>query len=156
GPVPATADEAALIDVRAGFLADAYDAGAVAACRDRLAAERRALDGLAAYDRGPLWVEPDLYDQSVLVRLLDLLADRPALRGRLDLIAVDGYPGVARFVGLGQLAPEQLATLPAAAAPVAEPQFTLARCAWRAFRAAEPQALWQIAEHRPAALPLLA
>lgn len=156
GPVPDDRDEADLMDLRAAFLSAAYDAGTVDACRARLAAERAAIDGLDSYAAVFLWFEHDIYDQSVLIRLFDIVADRPDLAARLLLIAVDRFPGIDRFTGLGQLTPGQLATLPERAEPVTAAQTDLGRRAWAAFRAADPMGLWDLCERGTPDLPLLA
>src|SRR5262249_7968398 len=65
-------------------------------------------------------------------------------------------PGVARFIGLGQLNADQLATLAGTEHPVAPEQFALASRAWNAFRASDPSSLAELAADREtAALPFL-
>lgn len=156
GPVPGDIDEAELLNRRAAFLSDACGAGTPAQCRERLSREREAIGRLADYDKVLLWFEHDIYDQSVLIRLFDILADRHDLDGRLFLVAIDRFAGIERFIGLGQLSPAQLATLPARAKPVTTEQLTLGRSAWQAFREPDPQRLWSLIDNGSAALPLLA
>ena len=55
-----------------------------------------------------LWCEADAYDQLFLVRVLAGMQTPPE---HLELIEIDRVPGVERFVGIGQLAPELLAWL---------------------------------------------
>ena len=155
GPVPQTADEAELQSLRAAFLSADYGAGTPEQCRHRLEREGHAVKALGRYDRVLLWFEHDLYDQTVLIRLLDRVADFPDLDDRLFLIAIDRFPGIPRFVGLGQLTPDQLATLPSTAKPVTAGQKALARRAWHAYRAATPADLWRLAVAGTGDLPLL-
>jgi len=61
------------------------------------------------------------------------------------LICIDRFPGVDRFVGLGQLEPAQLATLYPSRQPVTGAQVALASAAWDAFRAPDPRALGALA-----------
>ena len=120
---------------------------------------RAALDGLARagdYERIVLWFEHDIYDQAVLIRLLDWFAARSGLQSRLNLIAVDGFPGIERFVGLGQLSPDQLKSLWGSERPVTPAQVELGRQAWRAFRATAPTALADLVAAGTPDLPLLA
>ena len=155
GPVPFTTDDAAFRRLRARFISDAYG-GFEAEALARLNSEVEGLERSLDYDRILLWFEHDLYDQSVLIRLLDWFAGQPESHARLFLMLVDSYPGVDRFIGLGQLTPEQLATLAGGEVPVVTAQFSLASAAWAAFRSPAPTAIWQLAEHSTPALPALA
>ncbi len=155
GPVPGDLDDTDLIAVRARFIAAAYGGGE-AGCRRRLLAELAAFDAIGADDAIVLWFEHDLFDQAVLIRLLDRLARRPAQRLPTQLICIDSFPEIDRFIGLGQLAPEQLASLLPQAKPVSGDQYDLGRVAWRAFRQADPRDLWAMAEAGTPALPMLA
>jgi hypothetical protein len=62
----------------------------------------------------------------------------------VSLICIDSFPGVDRFIGLGQLSAEQLATLKGTERPVTAEQYRLASEAWAAFRSADPGALVEI------------
>ncbi len=120
------------VSTRAGFVAAhyAHDVGAV---RARLGAEYAALRDLGRFDRILLWFEGDLWDQASLLRILSLLADTPALAGRLHLMPSDGLRPFPDLSGeeLDALAPEPLpwSTVEAGAA------------AWRALAAPDPTAL---------------
>ncbi len=117
---------------RARFVAAHYGA-ALADVRLRLGAEYAALNGLSRFHRVFLWFEHDLWDQSALLRVLSLLADRRALEGRLFLMPADGvrsFPELAD-AELAALAPEPLARL----------QIETCAEAWAAFAAEDPRAL---------------
>lgn len=64
---------------------------------------------------------------------------------RVSLICIDRFPGVDRFIGLGQLTVEQLAALNGTGASVTRGHYRLAVDAWRAFRSADPRDLVQVA-----------
>ncbi|MEM7120651.1 MAG: DUF1835 domain-containing protein [Pseudomonadota bacterium] len=120
---------------------------------------REALNSLEQtrdYERVVLWFEHDIYDQAVLIRLLSWFADRPELEPRLNMISIDRFPGIDRFIGLGQLEPDQLKTLWGSERPVTPAQITLGRRAWQAFRAPEPLALFELAAAGTPDLPFLA
>ena len=78
---------------------------------------------LEPYEQVCLWFEHDLYDQSILVQVLAGLAERPQLHPRLRLVSIDRHPELRRFIGLGQLRPEQLPPLYAARQPIAPEAF---------------------------------
>ena len=152
GPLPDGAAPADWRAVRAGFIASewGYDEAEILA---RLEAEDAALDALGDYAEVFLWFEHDLFDQAILIRVLDRLAP---IQERLHLISLGAYPGIERFTGLGQLSPFQLGTLLPTAEPVTDPMIALAGQAWSAYRNADPQALCALLACDTAALPFLA
>lgn len=156
GPVPAGVEAAELHRRRGRFIADAWGQGAAADCQARLEREWAALADAENYDRVILWFEHDLYDQAILLRLLDHFRDLPDLHDRLYLLSTDHVPGVERFVGYGQLDPTQIAALVGQERPVTADMFDLASRAWRAFRDPDPSALAALAAEGLPALPYLA
>jgi hypothetical protein len=144
GPLPADADAAELRAVRARFLADCGWGDA-----DALEAGMRARDErlAAARDTGEpivLWFEHDLYDQLQLLQVLD---------------AIDGAAAVEAILPdrfLGAMAPDELAALWDARAPVRRDEVALARLAWEAVRAPEPAGIGALLDTHTAALPHLA
>ncbi len=127
GPVPALPRDG-LIATRAHFLAGAFDLDEA----DALARQRRQYDALAdlsGYERIALWFEHDAYDQLILAYVLKCLGEQQP-DARVELIAVDNVPGVERFIGIGQLAPDQLAWLWRQREPVTEAQLALGEAAW--------------------------
>jgi hypothetical protein len=109
GPVPAGLGDAELRRARAEFLAgaDGVDADQV---RRRFSERDRAL----AANRGGdylLWFEADLYDQLQIAQILAALGRLGVEPGRVTLVCIGEYPGIAHFGGLG----------PAGAGPVPGP-----------------------------------
>jgi hypothetical protein len=164
GPAPLV-DGDAWHETRARFLTDAVEAS-YDETRASLARFDRTLVDAAADDEIVLWFEHDLFDQLLLIRTLDLLVRLKAdttyesdpawavtpgeippyvvsafRRTSVSLICIGEFPGVERFVGLGQLNAEQLASLYPARQPAGAEQFALASEAWRAFRASDPREL---------------
>lgn len=121
-----------------------------------LKADEQRLDTSAeAYERVVLWMEDDSWDQLVLVRLLAHYAVARC-PGRLELIAVDEFPGGARFIGIGQLPPEGLRLLWPTRRPVTNAQLALGLAAWTALSADDPRRLSDIMRSGTPALPILA
>ena len=152
GPLPADLHGAAFVEARADFIAHAYDEPR----EPTLAKLRNAEAGLEAaadHERIVLWMEHDIYDQAVLVRLLDAFADRSDIHDRLFLICIDSFPGIERFIGLGQLTPAQLATLAGTERPVTAEQLALGRRAWAALRAPQPMDLADLLREGTPSLP---
>jgi hypothetical protein len=154
GPVPAGLGDAELRRARAEFLA-AADGVAAAEVAGRLEARDRALD--ANRDGGYLlWFEADLYDQLQIAQVLTALGGLGVAPGRVTLVCVGEYPGVAHFGGLGQLEPEQLpGLLDTAAVRLTAGAFDLAAAAWAALRAEDPGGLDRIAASRSPELRFL-
>ncbi|MBT6202777.1 MAG: DUF1835 domain-containing protein [Alphaproteobacteria bacterium] len=137
GLVPATQDATIFRDARLAYIVDVLGDPTEETNR-KLDAAEAGLTRLSDYQRVVLWFEHDIYDQSVLIRLLATLADCPEHHDRIWLISTDRFPGIDRFIGLGQLTPEQLGTLWGNEQRVNESQYDLARRAWSTFRATKP------------------
>jgi hypothetical protein len=108
----------------------------------------------ADYDHIVLWFEHDLYDQAALVRVLANFAQRKGLP-RIDLISVDRFRGIARFIGLGQLDAAQLASLWRKRKRVTRRQLALGTRAWAALRALTPEPIEALLASGTSALPFL-
>jgi hypothetical protein len=154
GPVPDVGD-AELRAVRVRFLADAdRDAGIGPVRRDfeeRDAALTAGRDGEYL-----LWFEADLYDQLQIAQILARLAELRVPAERITLICIGEYLGIAHFGGLGELRPDQLEVLPAAAAvTLTDDALDLATRAWSALRAPDPRGLGAIVAARSPELRFL-
>jgi hypothetical protein len=154
GPIPAGLSRDALRDVRARFLADSgwasYDQ-VLAQFEER----DRVLIDSDREDEVVLWFEHDLYDQLQLLQILDWFAEHPTASTRRSLICVDRFPGVEPFYGLGQLTPDQLATLFPRREPLTEEQLELGRRAWAAVRSPDPRAIEVVIAGDTGVLPFL-
>lgn len=151
GPPPASnawiAGRAALIGERTGLsrqkiradLGDAY---------------WRLARAPADYGRIVLWGEHDLYDQAALVRVLASFAPRKKLP-RIELISIDRFRGIKRFIGLGQLSATQLATLWPRRKRISRRQLALGAKAWAALRAPTPEPLEALCKGDLRVLPFL-
>lgn len=155
GPAPAGMNLERWRKVRARYLAESgygdYDE-----CLARLTRWDRKIEGYSIFDEVILWFEHDLFDQLLLIRVLDWFAARAATRTTLSLINVGEFPGVESFGGLGQLSPIQLASLLDLRIPVSDRQKQVARAAWRAFRSPDPTAIERVLANGTAELPFLA
>jgi hypothetical protein len=155
GPVQRDVDADRWRETRARFLSESGYA-AFEEARRKYAEWDRGLEEFPEYDEVVLWLEHDLFDQLLLIRHLDWFARRHMGETALSLICIDRYPGVEPFHGLGQLSPDQLATLLDTRQRVTFRQVELARAAWEAFTAPEPNGLPRILERDTSALPFLA
>ena len=154
GPVPGDLSDEELLDVRARHLDPA--GGSYVGTVNDLRGWRRTIEAHEAYDELVLWFEHDLFDQLNLIQLLTWI--RPRLPGRkaVSLVCIGSFPGRPRFKGLGELTPNELASLLETRHRVSEAQYTQAEEAWRAFRSATPEALDSLRQTEMTALPYLA
>jgi Domain of unknown function (DUF1835) len=116
-----------------------------------IASSDRSIADAGLFDEVVLWFEHDLFDQLLLVRTLALFGT--AARAKASLICIDAFPGVERFIGLGQLGGTQLSSLYPTRRKVTPAQFELANRTWRAFRADDPTDLMALGD--TSALPFL-
>jgi len=154
GPVPGGLTDSELIDVRARHLAAPTDASADPV--NDMRQWRAVIDDHESYDELVLWFEHDLFDQLNLMQLLTWSRTRLPAAKPVSLVCVGSFPGRPRFMGLGQLTPEELASLLDTRQPISDAQYELADVAWQAFRAPTPEALNQVRLGNTAALPYLA
>lgn len=150
GPVCALPEER-YWQVRAAYIQQAFNLS-IQDVEQRQAAQRTALAGLNSDSKIVLWCEGDAYDQLFLIRVL---ASLPSLPRRLELIEITQVPGVERFIGIGQLAPDLLAWLWPQRRALGEDVLALARQTWAAYTAPDPRAWAALAGLQHTALPLL-
>lgn len=77
-----------------------------------------------------LWFDACLFDQSMLAHILNCLY---MFGIGAELICIDSFPGIAPYNGIGQLSPEQLASVFPRKTPVTDEQSRFARRADDAF-----------------------
>lgn len=146
GPVPMTGSFSELSGVRTQFLAS-QGWGEEENLRAMFEARDRGLAHQGEFSRVTLWFEHDLYDQLQLLQLLDWFADQRIDNG-LSLVQAGDF--------LGRRSLEELVDLQTLEAPVTREQRALAKQAWAAFRAPNPEAWAGLLKSDLDALPYLA
>ena len=118
--------------------------------------DQAIVDACRRGDKIVLWFEHDLFGQLALIRTLDLIVriepetTDPVGSGSsrtsspVSLICIGSFPGIDRFIGLGQLTTTQLSTLVGTGVSVTAGHFALAADAWHAFRAPDPRELLEM------------
>ncbi len=143
---------------RADFVARAYggyvgrDRATIAVGQAQAEWDLRAAPG--QYERVVLWFEHDSYDQLILARCLAAFAT--AAPRVLDLVCIDRYPGVDRFIGLGQLPAAAMRLLWDERQPVTPDQIAAGTRIWDMLRASDPRPLAKAARDGIPALPFAA
>jgi hypothetical protein len=150
GPVPGGLNDAELLDVRARYL------GSADAPEHDIRSWRSPLERYESYDELILWFEHDLFDQLNLVQLLTWIRDHLPGTKPVSLICIGEFPGRPDFKGLGELTPDELASLLETRQPVDGRRYELSRRAWQAFREPTPEALDELRRGDTSELPYLA
>lgn len=154
GPTPLNLSADEWHSVRAAHLAEAYEVKPEDCLRD-LMEQERALNDFPRHEEIVLWFEHDLFCQLHLVYLLQWFAARELGQTKLSLVCVDSFPGVDDFRGLGQLSPQQMASLFASRREVSASQLQLAVAAWQAYCSPAPQDIQAVVDNETSALPFL-
>jgi hypothetical protein len=154
GPTPAGLSIEGWREVRAQFHAESRGL-TLEEARRYLRACEETLIAVSRHNETVLWLDHRLSDQLILIKALDWFNRLHLDRARVSLICVGSYPGVSRFVGLGQLTAGQLASLADTRLRVSEAQFRLAGAAWSAFTSSDPRAIERVIESDTSALPFL-
>jgi RNA polymerase sigma factor (sigma-70 family) len=163
GPVPGGLSDAQLLEVRLQFHTGPSDLTWVAWAgsdpsldpANDLRQWRAVIEAHDAYDELILWFEHDLFDQLNLIHLLTFIRDRLPASKPVSLICIGSFPGRPDFKGLGELTPDELASLLETRATIGDAAYDLARRAWHAFREPTPEALDRLRREDTSALPYL-
>lgn len=105
----------------------------------------------ASYELIVLWFDACIFDQSMLSHILTCLSYK-GIR-RVDLLCIDAFPGIEPFNGLGQLQPEQLASLYTSRRHVTDEQFRFAASVDRAFATQNAALLTELSKKTEPPLP---
>lgn len=140
------------LSARALFL-EKYTAGGLdkAFVLKTLHGQYQRLTKAASFDSIVLWFDACLFDQSMLAHILTCL-DLKGIRN-VELLCVGSFPGIEPFHGLGQLQPDQLASLYANRLPVTGGQFRFAAVVDKAFATQDAALLIELTETAEAPLP---
>ena len=154
GPTPAGLSDADWRRVRAQHLSAAYGED-VQACERGLLSQAEALASFSEHDEVVLWFEHDLFCQLHLVYLLNWFSQRELGKTELSLICIGEFPGKEDFRGLGELNPEQLASLFPERKEVTKVQMDLAAAAWRAYCSPDATDIAKVLQTGTSPLPFL-
>lgn len=154
GPAPAGIYGEAWCKVRAEHLANSYGMDQIGCAAD-LAEQERVLESFSSHEEVTLWFEHDVFCQLNLLYLLDWFSHIDLGPTRLSLINIGAFAGRPDFRGLGELNPDELASLFPQRHEVKSDEFALASRAWQAFRSPNPTLIEQLLQDGTSALPFL-
>jgi hypothetical protein len=140
------------LDARARFLQESTGEGlSQQHVLETLKAQYAKLETAARYDMLVLWFDACLFDQSMLCHILTCL--RILGMEKADLLCIDAFPGIEPYHGLGQLSPEQLASMYDERKPLRIDQFLFAEHVDRAFALKDQVAFTELSGLTEAPLP---
>jgi len=153
GPFPADLTLEALRPIRAKYLAGAT-LSPVLVEQDLMARDSH-LKSLVSGAQVVLWFEHDVLDQLQLLQILDWFAHRAPRDIAIDMICIGTFSGIDPFRGLGQLNPDQMASLFDQRVPVSAATLDLAAAGWAAFCDDDPNELHRFLNRDLSSLPFL-
>ena len=154
GPTPAGITGEAWRRLRARHLSEFYGVDPADTERE-LRVQEDKLASHQEHDEVVLWFEHDLFCQTNLIYLLNWFAERNPGNTKLSLICIGEFPGLPNFRGLGELSPQQMASLFDTRHEVSKAEKTLASAAWQAYCSPEPTAIQTFLESDTSAMPFL-
>lgn len=143
GPVPRTGDDAEFARARAAYLAFIGFEGAL----PDLLQWHAEIARYPEFDEVVIWCEHDLFDQVVLLRVLEWFGRHPPGATKLSLIDAGTL--------LGRFTKPELDALFPARQEVTPAQLALARDAWDAYTAEDPRGIVELLRRDTSALPFL-
>lgn len=152
GPTPAV-NGSKWRGIRAAHLAEAYGVD-FQKCEDGLTRQQQIFESFKDHQEVTLWFESDLFCQANLLYMLDWCA-RSHPETKLSLICIGEFPGRPNFRGLGELTPQELASLFDKRLEVTDAQLELATRAWQAYRSEDPRELERLLQTDTSVLPFL-
>ncbi|MBD8891794.1 DUF1835 domain-containing protein [Roseibium litorale] len=152
GPVSDLPDA---IQVRAQFISSEYPGEDLADTISKLQGMDEILAKAKEYERIALWFEHDPYDQLLLVKVLAQLKAAGADSRKVELMSLHCFPGITKFIGIGQLSPAALRHMYAKREAVSAGAYQLAGKAWEALTAPSPLPLYELAARKTPFLPYL-
>ncbi|MES0883237.1 DUF1835 domain-containing protein [Roseibium sp. SCP14] len=131
--------------VRAEFIASEYPGEIFEETLEVLKSADTLLSNAGNHGRIVLWFEHDPYDQLLLARCLAVLRQTGADRRKVELVSLDRFPGIEKFIGIGQLSPAALRYTYDQRQPVSASAYATASDTWNALSAPSPLPLFEIA-----------
>lgn len=144
----------ALIE-RARFISSEYPGEDEAEALSMLQRTEEHLQTAGTYGRIVLWFEHDPFDQLLLAKILAGLAGTPAAGRKIELVSLNRFPGIAKFLGIGQLSPAALRDLYRKRQPLTGGAYDLAHQVWQALLAESPVLLDALSRKPSPDLPFM-
>ncbi len=153
GPAPSGLSESEWRRIRAWHLSQSY--GVEQDCEGELLDQEAKFATFREHEEVVLWFEHDLFCQVHLIYLLNWFGQRQLGQTKLSLVCVGEFPGKPNFRGLGELDPDDFASLFPKRQSVTPDQLEIGTRAWQAYASPNPSDLERVLEGDTRSLPFL-
>ncbi|MFA6717151.1 MAG: DUF1835 domain-containing protein [Victivallaceae bacterium] len=156
GPAPGNVSENEWRRVRAEFISKQYFTTMSMEAAMQSADDRyKNLENAKNYKEVILWFDACMFDQTLMIHLVDRLAKLDLGDTKLSLICAGEFPGFELFNGFGELTPGQMATFWGTQHEITPAEVKLAGNAWKAFTSDDPRNIEKTIAGDCSALPYL-
>ncbi len=109
------------------------------------------------YERVVLWYEHDSFDQLSKAYTYAHLVQLDLNSMIVECVQIDRFPGVRKFIGIGQLSqiPEAILALWPQRKTVTSQELAFGARCWQAFTSDDPTELWRLSQRANAPLPIM-
>ncbi|WP_417668468.1 DUF1835 domain-containing protein [Roseibium sp.] len=143
------------LEERARFIAGEYPGQDEGDNLKGLLDAQNRLEAAGKYGRITLWFEHDPYDQLLLAKVLMQLKKTGADRRKVELVSLNRFPGISKFIGIGQLSPAALRHMFDQRVPVPDAAYVEGQEVWHALAAASPMPLFEFGKNRSQTFPYM-
>ena len=156
GPTPGNVSEKEWRIVRSKFISSQYFLdSSMEAILQGTDNRYQKLEDAKNYKEVVLWFDACMFDQTIMIHLIDRLSRIDLTNTKLSLICVGEFPGFDSFNGLGELSPEQMASLFDTRHEITREEIKLASLSWKAFTSDNPEEIEKVISGDTSALPYL-
>ena len=157
GPTPSNVSEKKWRQIRSEFICSQYFTtmsieSALQGADDRY----NNLEKAKKYEEVILWFDACMFDQTLMIHLIDKLATIDLGKTKLSLVCAGEFPGFDLFNGFAELNSVQMASLMDFRHEISPAEIKLAGAAWRAFTSDNPSDIETLIAGDCSALPYLA
>ncbi len=157
GPAPRCTNEEEWLRLRSEYIASIFSSKVTT--EDVLKHAPQKYDRLKEgrrYREVLLWFDACLFDQTIMIHLIDRLSRLDLGDAKLSLICPGEFPDFDTFHGFALLTPEQMASLLPTRHAITPAEIELAHNAWEAFTSSDPTDIERVIAGDCHALPYLA
>lgn len=157
GPLRADVPAEQFIRRRAEFISETMGGAiSVEKCMAKFNRQENDLEKYKVHEEIYFWFDACMYDQFIMLRLLDYFNSGDLKGKKLKLICIGEYHGIDRFLGLGQLNADQLLSLMDKAVILSDSDLKNAAVAWGIIRSEKAEDIINFSDYDAVKFPYFA